>query len=156
MDQAQCRAELPHVIQRIPHQICALCYRPPLRRRRCKSQCGMQLAELDGFTILEQRSMTLTEQSAREFYKEHTGKPFFDHLVAFMTSGPMCALLLSAPDAVKKWRALMGPTNTQRAQAEAPSSLRAIYGTGAHALASLYGASCAAKVRQPPVQCSAH
>ena len=91
----------------------------------------MQLIELDGFTVLEQRQLLLTQQRAGEFYKEHDGKPFFDTLIGFMTSGPIWALLLASPDAIPKWRALMGPTNTLKARAEAPTSLRAIYGTGA-------------------------
>ena len=90
----------------------------------------MQLIEMDGFTILDKRQVQLTEQRAREFYAEHAGKPFFPALISFMTSGPIWALHLHHQDAVTKWRDLMGPTNTQKARAEAPLTLRALYGTG--------------------------
>ena len=100
----------------------------------------LQLIEQDGFTILEAKRLQLSEQRAQDFYAEHVGKSFFGNLKAFMTSGHIWALLLAAPDAVPKWRALMGPTNTQKARAEAPQSLRAIYGTGARA--SLAQVSC--------------
>ena len=46
-----------------------------------------------------------------------------------MTSGPLKPLVLTAPDAITQWRALLGPTNTATAQEEAPDSLRALFGT---------------------------
>lgn len=75
----------------------------------------------------------LTREDAREFYSVHEGKPFFDKLTAFMSSGRIVAMELLAPDAVAKWRALIGPTNSQTARAEAPNSIRARFGTdGTH------------------------
>lgn len=62
----------------------------------------------------------LTMEQAETFYAEHLGKPFFPNLSAFMTSGDLTALILEKDEAIKSWRALMGPTNTQTAQAEAP------------------------------------
>jgi nucleoside diphosphate kinase len=62
----------------------------------------------------------LTASQAERFYGEHKGKAFFPGLVAFMTSGPIWALVLSKVDAVKAWRQLMGPTNTQAAREAAP------------------------------------
>ena len=91
----------------------------------------MQLIELEGFTILEKKQLKLSTQTAQAFYSEHNGKPFFADLVSFMTSGPLWALLLTADDAVAKWRELMGPTDTAKAREHAPYSLRALYGTGA-------------------------
>jgi nucleoside diphosphate kinase homolog 5 len=92
--------------------------------------CFVQLIEMEGFTILDRRQLLLTKEHACDFYKEHEGKPFFSELTSFMSSGPIWALLLSREDAIRKWQELMGPTNTQAAQAEAPTSLRALYGTG--------------------------
>lgn len=66
--------------------------------------------------LLEQ----LTRARAEEFYGEHKGKAFFAGLVDFMTSGPIEALMMFKGDAIKGWRALMGPTNSARARAEAP------------------------------------
>jgi hypothetical protein len=62
----------------------------------------------------------LTRARAEEFYGEHYGKPFFPRLVEFMTSGPIWALVLARPGAIKAWRELMGPTNVFTARAEKP------------------------------------
>ena len=64
--------------------------------------------------------LQLTPQRAQDFYGEHKGKSFFDTLVKFMTSGPVYALVLSKQDAIKEWRSLMGPTNSNTARAEKP------------------------------------
>jgi nucleoside-diphosphate kinase len=91
---------------------------------------ALQLIELEGFTILEKKQVLLTAQNARDFYKEHKGKPFYDKLLSFMTSGPILVLILSAENAITKWRSLMGPTDSLKARQNAPFSLRALYGTG--------------------------
>lgn len=88
-----------------------------------------QLIELKGFTIVQKATLTLTKTRAMEFYAEHKGKPFFGALTSFMSSGPMVALCLAKVDAIVSWRAMMGPTNTQKAQLENPTCLRALYGT---------------------------
>jgi len=59
----------------------------------------------------------------------HSGKEFFGALVSLMSSGPCMALCLARANAVGCWRGLMGPTNVAVAKLEAPSSLRALYGT---------------------------
>mmetsp|Transcript_32772 Transcript_32772/g.59385 ORF Transcript_32772/g.59385 Transcript_32772/m.59385 type:complete len:212 (-) Transcript_32772:410-1045(-) len=97
--------------------------------RKGKAEEIMQLIELNGFTIIAKQKLQLTRSRAMEFYGEHYGKPFFEGLVNFMTSGPVWALVLAKEDAIKGWRSLMGPTNTFKAQEEAPTSLRALYGT---------------------------
>lgn len=67
----------------------------------------------------------LTPSRAEAFYAEHKGKPFFPTLVSFMSSGPLVALALAREDAIKGWRALMGPTNSQAAREAAPK--RCVY-----------------------------
>ena len=62
----------------------------------------------------------LTPQRAQDFYGEHKGKSFFETLVNFMTSGPVYALVLAKQNAIKEWRSLMGPTNSNTARAEKP------------------------------------
>lgn len=62
----------------------------------------------------------LTAAQAEDFYAEHRGRPFFPGLVEFMTSGPLVAAALAAPDAVAGWRRLIGPTNADEARAKAP------------------------------------
>lgn len=66
-----------------------------------------------------------------EFYSEHKGKPFFDPLVNFMSSGPCKAYLLShekSEDAIQEWRKTIGNTDPKKAKEEDPNSLRALYG----------------------------
>mmetsp|Transcript_81671 Transcript_81671/g.219438 ORF Transcript_81671/g.219438 Transcript_81671/m.219438 type:complete len:284 (-) Transcript_81671:25-876(-) len=83
----------------------------------------------DGFRVARMRSLRLTRSDAQQFYAEHQGKPFYDQLTDFMSSGTIIAMELVADGAIQKWRKLIGPTNTFTAQQEAPSSLRALYGT---------------------------
>ena len=64
--------------------------------------------------------LQLTQQRAQDFYGEHKGKSFFETLVNFMTSGPVYALVLAKQNAIKEWRNLMGPTNSNTARAEKP------------------------------------
>ena len=94
--------------------------------------------EQAGFTIVDQKLMRLSIEQAQEFYAEHAGKSFFETLTTFMSSGPILALQLEREDAIAEWRALMGPTNTFKAQdaaaAEHPVNeenwpLRALFGT---------------------------
>jgi len=75
------------------------------------------------------RSLHMSRGDAQEFYAEHRGKPFYDELTDFMSSGPIVALELIADGAIQKWRKLIGPTNTFKAREEAPSCLRAQFGT---------------------------
>ena len=82
-----------------------------------------------GFVIVARKEHTLTQAQANEFYAEHAEKSFFSNLASFMTSGPVVALLLEKPNAIKEWRSFIGPTNTEKAKAEAPGSIRALYGT---------------------------
>lgn len=82
-----------------------------------------------GFTILQKRRVHLTPEQTSDFYAEHYGKMFFPSLVAYMSSGPVMALVLARQNAISYWRQLIGPTNTQKARDQAPESLRAIYGT---------------------------
>ena len=82
--------------------------------------------ERKGLIIRELQMRTLDEQTAQEHYAEHTDKPFFGELVAFITSGPLVAMAVEGPDAVKAVRALMGATNPIEA---APGSVRGDYAT---------------------------
>ena len=54
---------------------------------------------------------------AEGFYAVHRERPFFNSLTAFMSSGPAVVMVLEAPDAIKKWRTLMGATDPAKADA---------------------------------------
>jgi nucleoside-diphosphate kinase len=77
----------------------------------------LQRIEDGGFTIRAMRLVTLTIAEAEGFYDVHRARPFFAGLTTFMSSGPCIVLALEAPDAIKKWRTLMGATDPAKADA---------------------------------------
>jgi len=80
---------------------------------------GQILARIEqaGFTIRAMRLQHLTKREAEGFYAIHRERPFFGGLTNFMSSGPSVLLALEAPDAIAKWRALMGATDPGKADA---------------------------------------
>src|SRR5260370_17533697 len=73
--------------------------------------------EAEGFQIRAMRRVSLTKAQAEGFYAVHRERPFFASLTAFMSSGPAVVLVLEAPDAIRKWRTLMGATDPAKAEA---------------------------------------
>jgi nucleoside-diphosphate kinase len=67
--------------------------------------------ERKGLRIAALRYMTMERQMAEQHYAEHEGKPFFEELVSFITSGPLVAMILEGQDAVKAARQVIGATN---------------------------------------------
>ncbi|MBZ5630612.1 MAG: nucleoside-diphosphate kinase [Acidobacteriia bacterium] len=67
--------------------------------------------EANGFRILGMKMLHISKDEAEGFYAVHAGKPFFDSLTDFMSSGMVVVLALEKDDAIKAWRDLMGPTN---------------------------------------------
>ena len=67
--------------------------------------------ERKGLRIAALRYMTLDRATAEQHYGEHQGKPFFEELVSFITSGPLVAMVLEGQDAVKAARQVIGATN---------------------------------------------
>jgi nucleoside-diphosphate kinase len=70
-----------------------------------------------GFTVRAMRLQHLTKKEAEGFYAVHRERPFFGGLTDFMSSGPCILMALEAPDAIRKWRALMGATDPGKADA---------------------------------------
>lgn len=83
----------------------------------------------DGFKINKLKMSRFDEDTAGVFYGEHKGKHFFPNLVEFVTSDVCIGMELVKENAIKSWRALLGPTNTAKAKEEAPGSLRARFGS---------------------------
>jgi nucleoside-diphosphate kinase len=81
----------------------------------------IQRIEAAGFHIRAMRRRHLSRREAEGFYAVHRERPFFASLTAFMSSGPAVVLVLEAPDAIKKWRTLMGATDPAKAD---PGTLR--------------------------------
>ncbi|BHH83145.1 nucleoside-diphosphate kinase [Desulforhopalus sp. 52FAK] len=65
----------------------------------------------EGFTVVGLKKIYMSVAEAEGFYHVHKGKPFFDELTEFMSSGPCIVMTLEAEGAIKKWRDLMGATN---------------------------------------------
>jgi nucleoside-diphosphate kinase len=86
----------------------------------------LQRIEDAGFRIVALRLQHLTKPAAEGFYAVHRERPFFASLTDFMSSGPSIVMALEAPDAIKKWRTLMGATDPAKAEA---GSLRKEFGT---------------------------
>lgn len=76
----------------------------------------VQKIEDAGFAIRAMRRVTLSRREAEGFYAVHRERPFFASLTAFMSSGAAIVLVLEAPDAVAKWRNLMGATDPAKAE----------------------------------------
>ncbi|MFC2540450.1 nucleoside-diphosphate kinase [Neisseria sicca] len=78
--------------------------------------------EENGLRIVAAKMKHLSVREAQEFYAVHKERPFYDSLVAFMTSGPVMIQVLEGENAVAKNRELMGATNPKEA---APGTIRA-------------------------------
>ena len=78
--------------------------------------------EKSGLCIVASRMTTLTLEQAKGFYGEHEGRPFFDALVSYMTSGPVVLQVLEGENAIQVNRKLMGATNPADAD---PGTIRA-------------------------------
>jgi nucleoside-diphosphate kinase len=77
----------------------------------------LQRIEEEGFTIRAMRLLHLTKREAEGFYYVHRERPFFGGLTDFMSSGPAIVMALEAPDAIRRWRDLMGATDPAKAEA---------------------------------------
>lgn len=78
--------------------------------------------EKAGLQVIASRMARLTTDEAKGFYAEHDGKPFYNDLVQYMTSGPVVLQVLEGDGAIAKNRELMGATNPKDA---APGTIRA-------------------------------
>lgn len=77
-----------------------------------------------GFEIAALRMVRLTVPQAELFYAVHKGKPFFEGLIEFMTSGPVMVMILKHQNAVEQFRKLIGATDPTKAE---PGTIRKIY-----------------------------
>jgi len=89
-------------------------------------KAGKVLAHLEGagFTVEALKLLRLTAAQAGAFYAVHRGRPFYDELVEFMTSGPVIPIVLDAPEAVSKLRETIGATDPAEA---AEGTVRKLY-----------------------------
>jgi nucleoside-diphosphate kinase len=88
--------------------------------------CGELLARIErrGLTLRGARLLKLSKSLAAQHYAEHKGKPFYDGLVTFITSGPTLALAVEGESAISVVRTMMGATNPLDS---APGTIRGDY-----------------------------
>lgn len=79
-----------------------------------------------GFKIIALKLTKLSIEDAKKFYSVHEGKPFFERLIKFMSSGPIVAAILEKENAVEDFRTLIGTTNPENA---ADGTIRKLYAT---------------------------
>ena len=89
-------------------------------------KAGKVLAHLEGagFSVKALRLLSLSQEQAGAFYAVHKGRPFYDELVEFMTSGPVIPMVLEAENAVAKLRETIGATDPAEA---AEGTVRKLY-----------------------------
>lgn len=78
-----------------------------------------------GFEIVALKMIRITSSQAEEFYEVHKGKPFFDGLIEFMTSGPVVVMVLKNNNAVDEFRKIIGATDPAKAE---PGTIRNLFG----------------------------
>ncbi len=82
--------------------------------------------ERKGLTISRLEQRTISRELAEQHYAEHVERPFFGELVDFITGGPLVAMVVEGPDAVRSMRGIMGATNPVDAT---PGSIRGDFAT---------------------------
>jgi len=86
----------------------------------------IRIFEANQFKILAARLVSLSKREAEGFYTVHRGKPFFESLTGFMSSGPALVLVLEGENIIARLREVMGATNPANA---APGTIRKLYAT---------------------------
>ncbi len=86
----------------------------------------IDIIENAGLSIIGLKVLRLTAEKAGGFYAVHKGKPFYDSLLEFMSSGKIIVLALEGTDAINHWRSVMGATDPAKAE---EGTIRKLYGT---------------------------
>jgi nucleoside-diphosphate kinase len=98
-------------------------FKPDAVQRRL---CGKLLSRIEekGYKVVGLKMLQVTPELSKQHYAEHVEKPFYPHLEKFITSGPIVALCVQGPEAIRVMRELMGKTNGRNA---APGTIRGDY-----------------------------
>ena len=97
--------------------------KPDATRRNLTGAVTKMLEEA-GLRVVASKRIRMSREQAEGFYAVHKERPFFNDLVAFMTSGPVVVQVLEGEDAVARNREVMGATNPKDA---APGTIRAVH-----------------------------
>ena len=95
--------------------------KPDATRRNITGRVNATIEEA-GLRIVAQKRVKWSKDEAQAFYEVHKDRPFYNDLVAFMTSGPIVLQVLEADDAIASYRDVMGATDPAKA---APGTIRA-------------------------------
>ena len=90
--------------------------KPDATKRNLTGKINAVIEEA-GLRIVAQRRIKMTQEQAEDFYDVHRERPFYGELVEFMTSAPVVVQVLEGPNAVAKYREVMGATNPEQADA---------------------------------------
>jgi nucleoside-diphosphate kinase len=82
--------------------------------------------EAENLRIAAMKMIQMTKEQAKRFYKVHEGKPFYEGVTDFMSSGPCVVMILEGEDVIKRYRNLMGATNYEEAE---PGTIRREFAT---------------------------
>lgn len=98
-------------------------FKPDAVQRRL---CGQLLSRIEarGLRIVGLKMLQVTPELSKKHYAEHVSKPFYPHLESFIISGPIIALAIEGPEAIRVMRETMGKTNSRDA---APGTIRGDY-----------------------------
>jgi nucleoside-diphosphate kinase len=96
----------------------------PSAVRTGKSGPILAMINEGGFEITALKMLQLTVEQAESFYEVHRGKPFYEELVEFMTSGPVIVMILKHTNAVEEFRKLIGATDPAKAE---PGTIRKLF-----------------------------
>lgn len=97
--------------------------KPGVLSRRIAGEIVSRI-ERKGFDLVGVKLMRISRQMAERHYGEHKGKPFYDSLVDYITSGPVLAMVLEGDDAIRLLRLMCGST---RAEEASPGTIRGDY-----------------------------
>ena len=97
--------------------------KPGVLQRRLAGEI-LQRIERKGLNIIGLKMMRIPRERAETHYDEHQGKPFFEDLIAYITSGPVIAFVVAGEDAISRVRLLAGATKVEQAQ---PGTIRGDY-----------------------------
>jgi nucleoside-diphosphate kinase len=91
-----------------------------------------------GFEIVAMRMIKMTIPQAESFYSMHKGKPFYERLIEFMTSGPVVVMILKHENAVDEFRKLIGATDPAKAE---PGTIRKVFAVSVQ-MNAVHGSDC--------------
>ena len=97
--------------------------KPDATARHLENEINEMITQ-NGFKIIASKRVNATRDQFETFYAEHKGKPFYEGLLEFMTSGPIVVQVLEGEDAIQRYRTLMGKTDPAEA---AEGTLRKLY-----------------------------